>query len=246
MKTCVFIGPSAGSTELRQGIDRFCPASQGSVFLAVESGYRRIGLVDGYFGNVPSVWHKEILFALAHGVEVYGSASMGALRAAELSGYGMIGAGRIYRCYRRGLISDDDEVCVIHAVKEMRFLPLSISMVAIRHTLRRLRRKGVISTCEELRISDEMKSLHFPLRTRTTLLASATEICGADREETLAIAFDRFHTDLKNEDFGEMLRQMDAPVPCSPPRLCWKEIETRKWKPQFVDQVADIEPLERW
>ena len=44
-----------------------------------EAGYRRIGIIDGHFGNVPSVWHKEILFALSKGVEVSGAASMGAL-----------------------------------------------------------------------------------------------------------------------------------------------------------------------
>ena len=43
-----------------------------------------IGIIDGYFERVPSVWHKEILWAMAEGIHVFGSASMGALRAAEL------------------------------------------------------------------------------------------------------------------------------------------------------------------
>ena len=42
---------------------------------------RAIGIIDGYFQQVPSVWHKEILWAMAQGVHVFGSASMGALRA---------------------------------------------------------------------------------------------------------------------------------------------------------------------
>ena len=93
----------------------------GSVFRAVEAGYRRIGILDGHFGNVPSVWHKEILFAMSEGVEVAGAASMGALRAAELHRFGMIGVGRIYRFFRSGLFTDDDELAVIHAPETLRF-----------------------------------------------------------------------------------------------------------------------------
>ncbi|MEJ0097006.1 MAG: TfuA-like protein [Bauldia sp.] len=51
---------------------------------AVLAGASVIGLVDGVFENVASVWHKEILYALSEGVQVFGAASMGALRAADV------------------------------------------------------------------------------------------------------------------------------------------------------------------
>src|SRR4029079_10840709 len=63
MKTCLFVGPTLSGETIASGIQRFGPVAMGSVFRAVEAGYLRIGIVDGYFGNVPSVWHKEILFA---------------------------------------------------------------------------------------------------------------------------------------------------------------------------------------
>ena len=44
---------------------------------AVIEGATVIGLIDGFFENVASVWHKEILFALSEGVQVFGAASMG-------------------------------------------------------------------------------------------------------------------------------------------------------------------------
>jgi hypothetical protein len=110
MKTCVFVGPSSHGIAKPSQIDRFGPAPLGAIYSAVQSGYTRIGLVDGLFGNVPSVWHKEILFALSNGVAVLGSSSMGALRAAELAPYSMIGIGRVYRYYRSGVLTDDDEV----------------------------------------------------------------------------------------------------------------------------------------
>ena len=63
---------------------------------------RAVGIIDGYFQQVPSVWHKEILWAMAQGVHVFGSASMGALRAAELAPFGMRGVGLIFEAYRDG------------------------------------------------------------------------------------------------------------------------------------------------
>src|SRR6266567_6646615 len=131
---CVFVGPTRLS-KIPDGIHIFAPAALGSLFRAVEAGYKRICLVDGYFGNMPSVWHKEILFALKNGVTVCGSSSMGALRAAELHTFGMVGFGWVYRAFRRGILQDDDEVCVIHAVPELNFDPLSEAMVNIRCSL---------------------------------------------------------------------------------------------------------------
>jgi hypothetical protein len=45
------------------------------------------------FDSTPAVLHKEILWAMDRGVGVSGAASMGALRAAELHWYGMVGVG---------------------------------------------------------------------------------------------------------------------------------------------------------
>src|SRR5919197_253142 len=89
LKKCIFVGPSLNDTLLDRTIMRFGPAQLGSVYLAAQSGFKIIGLVDGIFGNVPAVWHKEILYALDRGCVVCGSSSIGALRAAELYAYGM-------------------------------------------------------------------------------------------------------------------------------------------------------------
>ena len=52
-------------------------------------GSARIAIIDGYFERMAAVWHKEILLALERGIAVWGAASMGALRAAELAPFGM-------------------------------------------------------------------------------------------------------------------------------------------------------------
>ena len=81
----------------------------------------RSRIVDGYFDTVPSVWHKEILVAMQRGVHVFGASSMGALRAAELHPFGMVGIGQVYEWYRDGTIDADDEVAVAHGPAEFAF-----------------------------------------------------------------------------------------------------------------------------
>src|SRR3954464_1190458 len=164
-ESCVFVGPTRVPKKAFPRIDFFPPAALGSVYRAFEQGYRRIGIIDGFFGNRRSVWHKEIMFVIAKGAEVVGAASTGALRAAELAPYGMRGLGNIYRLYRRASIADDDEVCVTHAIAELDFMPLSEPMISIRYTLRSLRRHGVIGQAQETAIAADLKAAHFSERT---------------------------------------------------------------------------------
>ncbi|WP_440682861.1 TfuA-like protein [Cysteiniphilum halobium] len=69
-------------------------------------------LIDGNFDFTNSVWHKEILCALEKGITVIGASSMGALRAAELDVFGMIGFGFAYECYKNNITDDDSEVAI--------------------------------------------------------------------------------------------------------------------------------------
>jgi hypothetical protein len=64
-------------------------------------------LIDGTFYQTLSVWIKELLYTMASGVRVIGASSMGAMRAAELWRYGMIGIGEIFEAYKEGSIQDD-------------------------------------------------------------------------------------------------------------------------------------------
>lgn len=88
---------------------------KGDVIRAIKKGYKRIVIIDGNFSWIPSVWHKEILMALDYGVEVFGAASMGAIRAAELDVYGMKGVGRVYEMYKNEEIDGDDEVAIAYS-----------------------------------------------------------------------------------------------------------------------------------
>ena len=94
----VFVGPSLPSAEARALAPRaeLRPPIAVGELLALAHQRRPPGCVailDGYFERMAAVWHKEILVALGRGIAVYGAASMGALRAAELGPWGMIGVG---------------------------------------------------------------------------------------------------------------------------------------------------------
>lgn len=154
MNIVVFTGPTLPAEEAQAQLDARClpPVKYGDVYRAVTLFKpREIGIIDGYFNQVPAVWHKEILWALQRGVRVYGAASMGALRAAELDRFGMQGVGVIYAAYRDGHFppyaddfEDDDEVAVIHGPPELGFPAASEALVNIRATLAGAARAGVI------------------------------------------------------------------------------------------------------
>ncbi|MFL5163208.1 MAG: TfuA-like protein, partial [Microvirga sp.] len=143
MKLVAFLGPSLPRAEARCTV--LPPARKGDVWRAL-THHRpdAIALIDGVFESEPSVWHHEILDAIDAGVAVYGGASMGALRAAELHARGMIGVGRIFEWYREGRITDDSEVALLHAGAEHAFRPLTVPLVNVRWAAECAQRQKVL------------------------------------------------------------------------------------------------------
>lgn len=166
--THVFLGPSLSWNEARNVLPNATflpPAKAGDVYLAVKDGAMVIAIIDGFFEQAPSVWHKEILYALSRGVHVFGAASMGALRAAELHPFGMIGVGRIFEAYRDGVLEDDDEVVVAHASQDLNFQVLSEAMVNLRDGLSEAFSRGLISQKTHDTILQETKRRNYADRT---------------------------------------------------------------------------------
>jgi hypothetical protein len=124
--------------------------------LALANGPRKVVvLIDGLFGAARSPWHKEILLLLAHGIPVIGAASMGALRAAELDRFGVIGIGGIYRSYARGTLVADDAVALLHAPAALGHRPLTIAEVDLRALLfRRVRERAIMPAQARAALAD--------------------------------------------------------------------------------------------
>lgn len=182
------------------------PARMGSVLAACEAGARRIGLIDGYYESVPAVWHKEICYALSRGVEIFGAASMGALRAAELDGLGMIGVGLVYRWYRDRVIESDDEVSLMHGPARSGYRHQSVPLVDIRATLVEGRRVGAITEAEAAAIIAEARRRHYPDRDYPSLLEAALTDQG--RRAAVASWVAEHAVDRKRLDAIELLETM--------------------------------------
>lgn len=127
----VFAGPSLRFQREEAGLLWYPPACAGDLMSLDLGPGDRVCLIDGAFDDRPAVRHKEILLLLAEGVPIFGGASMGALRAAELAPFGMIGCGRIFRAYHRGRLAGDDWVALDHAPRELGYAPLSEPLVDI-------------------------------------------------------------------------------------------------------------------
>jgi hypothetical protein len=132
-----------------------------------------IGVIGGYFEVTPTVWHKELLWAMAQGIHVYGSASIGALRAAELYSFGMTGIGRIFAAYRDGTLTDDDEVAVLHGPEELGYPAVTEAMVNIRATLDQAVAFGVIDGRLAARLIEIGKALFYKERSWDRILRLA-------------------------------------------------------------------------
>ena len=137
------------------------PAAAGDILGLLRDPPRTVALIDGRFDSCASVWHKELLLLAATGTRVLGAASIGALRAVELDGLGMTGVGSIYRAYRCGLLTGDDEVALIHAPAEFGWRALTIPMVEVRAALCLGVRRKAWSIERAREIREEIHGIHF-------------------------------------------------------------------------------------
>jgi hypothetical protein len=172
----VFLGPTLERERANEmlGALYLPPAGQGDlVEIVLRTRPRLIVLIDGTFASMPSVRHKEILWTLSQGTEVVGASSLGALRAAELAGFGMQGYGLIYRWYRATPLADDDEVAVAMTPPELGSRPLSDALINIRVTLRRAERVGLLSAEIRKKLVDMARSTHFLERSYAYLFERA-------------------------------------------------------------------------
>jgi hypothetical protein len=149
------------------------PAACGDVYRATLEEPRAILLVDGAFEDVPAVFHKEILWALKQGIHVFGAASMGALRAAELHRFGMVGIGEVFEAYRDNRLQRDDAVALLHGPAELGWPQLTRSLVDIQATLAAAERKDVIKPDDTRALAQSAETLFWRDRTYPALVKQA-------------------------------------------------------------------------
>jgi len=221
MTAIIFAGPTlppALQPVLECAIEWRPPVRQGDVYRAALTRPSVIGIIDGYFEFVPTVWHKEILWAMAQGIHVFGAASIGALRAAELDTFGMRGIGRIYEAFRDGILEDDDEVAVLHGPEELGYPPLTEAMVTIRATFDEAARAGVLAPEVAAQLTAVAKSLFYKERTYEAVLErGAASGLPAGLLQALAAWLPCNRIDQKRIDAEALLATIRAHLAAAPP-----------------------------
>jgi hypothetical protein len=209
----VFVGPSLPPRMRPAGpFDWRPPAQAGDALALLDRPPARLCLIDGLFDACPAPWHKELLLLMEAGTTVFGAASMGALRAAELHPFGMSGVGTIFRAYRDGRIDGDDEVALIHAPERLGWAALTVPMIEVRATLLAACRARLIASATARRIRSLAREIHFSDRDWPAI----AQACGADGAAVQRI--EAMHVPLKQQDALACLAAALAPAPQGAPR----------------------------
>ena len=206
------------------------PAQQGDLARAVLQGASIIGLIDGRYEDVAAVWHKEILFAIAEGATVLGSASMGAMRAAECEEFGMIGLGQVFELYRSGVVTDDGAVAQSHGPPELDNMPLTEALVNVEATLKHLGKTNTLAHEEIARLGASARQLFFKERTYASVVAAAGF---ADQEgERILAVLEARKLDIKQQDALLLVKHMRRLAPVRRPSAAnaWAPAQTRVWR----------------
>ena len=199
MTIVAFAGPSVPRTAYADypSVEWRPPAQAGDLLEFCTDRLLTLCLIDGYFDHRPAVRHKEILRLLALGFPIYGAASIGALRAAEMDSFGMIGVGRIYQAYAAGRIAGDDEVALVHATEEWGWRPLSVPLVDIRATLCRALRNREISLQSARDVIRAARTIHYVDRSWPAVVEVAG-VTASQAEQLLGCRIDQKAADARS------------------------------------------------
>jgi hypothetical protein len=145
---------------------------------------------------------------------VWGAASMGALRAAELAPFGMIGVGAIYEGFARGRLVADDEVAVAHLPAEYGYRATSDALVNLRDGIARA---PMLSAKTRTLLVELARARFYRERAWATLVADA-RAAGLPRRQLEALAAWP-KPDRKAADARLLLRRLAATPVKRPARL---------------------------
>lgn len=190
----VYVGPTLS----REAVERLLPSavikpplSRSELYVDRVLGYSTFLILDGAFFQRRAVSPREVIDVLEDGARVFGAASMGALRAAECWPKGLRGVGAIYRLFRRGILTSDDEVAVV-CDPEPPYRTRSVALVNVRYAVRRGVQAGELTADAGDELIRVAQRAHFSERRYPELLARS------GLPPTLAARLTRY--DLKAED----------------------------------------------
>ncbi|MFK0223992.1 TfuA-like protein [Streptomyces vinaceus] len=198
----LYIGPTLSASEPALAVPSLRvlpPARHGDLFDPAIGAGDTVVLIDGVYHQAPALRHKEVLAVMGRGVTVVGAASIGALRAAELGPYGMVGVGSVYSAYVRGDIDGDDEVAVGQA-PDGGFDALTWPLVNLRHVLNLAVDAEILDSVRAAGLLAGLRAVYYAQRTGAAVRA----VCRRAGEEE----FTRWLARQREQDlhFGDLKR----------------------------------------
>ena len=169
-KPVIFLGPSLSREKARKILDADyrLPAKKGDLLQLILKEVNIVGLVDGYFlQDYPPTPIEVYNLVKKRDVKVFGSSSLGALRAVELEKYGMMGIGKIFRLFRDRILESDDEVAVTFTDYTNY---KSEALIDIRYNLFLAQKYNFIDSITRKSILNVSKQIYFPYRTYEDIL----------------------------------------------------------------------------
>ena len=202
----VFLGPSLLREEAEAilAAEYRPPIRRGDLPALAGPNPRTICIIDGEFLQKLAVTPQEILATLEQRHRVVGAASMGALRAVELSRFGMRGVGRVFVAYRDGRVERDDEVAV--AVDSESRGAITEALIGMRLAFDEAREAGLLDSDEHARVTDAAQAMHYTQRTFRAVVRKLG--IQQEREQQVVGFLTGRATNLKAADAAEALRQI--------------------------------------
>ena len=183
------------------------PIKRGDLSHDIKENPDIIAIIDGVFHQNSAVGHREILSVMKKGVKVYGSSSMGALRASELDVLGMEGIGYCYNEYASGNVTSDDDVAVMLDSKTLE--ALSVPLISMNYVFTNAVAENIITKEEKDELIKITKETYYPKRNYAQTLSQSS--LDADKKGKL-IDFIRTSKDIKKEDAKELLNHIKSVI----------------------------------
>lgn len=208
MKPVIFLGPSLEREVAETVLDAVFrrPIRRDDLPRVVDDGASIVGIIDGVFDQSLAVSIFEIRSALKRGVNIWGAASIGALRAVECQLLGMKGVGWVYEQFVLGRLMADDEVAILFEPLTGR--PISIPLVNLRWAASVCLERRVLTPTEACQLIALAEAVPFRFRTEEELSrASDCHACGESMRKLLRfIRENRALSDRKRLDALMLLR----------------------------------------
>ena len=244
--THVYLGPTLSLQTAKKYLHQAYyhpPVKCGDLIRVFRLKPKRIVIIDGIYEKTPAIWHKEIMLGLDNGIEIFGAASMGALRAAELYPFGMVGVGQVFQDFLDKKLNDDDEVAVLHENQHRDYAPINDAMVNIRVTLELAHQEGVISLATKDYLMTDCKRQFYPYRSLEKSILQFEKKHPSEGESLSEWLSSHGLVDIKKQDAQLVLAHVQASILSGSTSKLNSVMPVTKFIASLVDE-AELEPFD--